>query len=258
MKKILFRILVVILVSVAAYSAYQVWLVNAGNAEESKQHEALLRYRPALPAPSDHPDPSPEGTDPPDPAPSPKANQQILDLQTRYPDIVGWLTVPNTKIDYPFAQASDNDYYIHSDLNGKYLAAGTLFLDFRNRGDLSDFNNIVYGHHMKNGSMLGTLKYFNDKQFFDDNKTGILFLADQTYTLEFFAYIVLEPDNAQIYNPLIIMDADKKNYLSYVKESARYYRDIGVTGNDHILVLSTCDYEFSNARMALLGRLVEG
>ena len=65
------------------------------------------------------------------------------------------------------------------------MFTGTIFMDYRNHRDFSDFNTVIYGHHIKNGSMFGTLQKFNDQSFFDDNKTGTIFLADKTYPKEF-------------------------------------------------------------------------
>jgi len=246
------RIIGIILVAVFGYSGYQLWLIHGADAQEAGFHSQLMKYKPAQSSPM----PSVTAAIPPS-VPKPEANPQIADLQDQYPDVAGWLTIPNTNIDYPFAQSKDNEYYLHRDLNGQSLAAGTVFMDYRNHTDFSDFNTVIYGHNMKNGSMFGTLGRFNDQAFFDNNAVGTVFLAGKTYTVEFFAYIVLNLDDSIIYDPAVSGGADKSAFLSHVKNTARYYRDIGITTDDHIVTLSTCDYEFNNARMALLGRLAE-
>ena len=108
---------------------------------------------------------------------------------------------------------------------------------------------------MKNGTMFGSLSLFNNKEFFHTNKTGTIFLINQTYTLEFFAYLVVSPDDDVIYDIPVNKKA-KSFYLKHVKENARHYRDIGIDPEeDNIITLSTCSYEFDNARMVLLGKL---
>ena len=254
-RKIIRAGLIILLAAVIGFSGYQLFVIRGNYADEAKIHEALLRYEPALPAGPNARASGAEssGGD----AEASTLNPSVTALQAKYAGVVGWLTVPNTKIDYPFAQADDNDYYLHADLSGNALQAGTIFMDYRNHADFSDFNTILYGHHMKNGSMFGTLQNFNSQSFFNTNTTGTIFLADKTYTITFFAYIVLQPDDPYVYNPSITTDADKTAYFAHVKSIARYYRDPGNTTDEHILTLSSCDYEFDNAREVLLGRLTE-
>jgi len=262
MKRILLRSIAVVLAAVIVYSGYRLWDIQHNYAQEKAVYSQLLQYKPAPGTPSPGPalgsDPgSVPGSDSAAAGPAPVVNQNIVDLQAKYPGVAGWLTVPNTNIDYPFAQSADNDYYLRRDLDGKSLTAGTLFMDYRNHKDFSDFNTIVYGHHMKNGSMFGTLNFFNTRSFFDNNATGTIYLADKTYKIKFFAFIVIRPDDAEIYDPAVSGDADKAAFLTYVKSAARYYRDVGVTLNDRLVTLSTCNYEFNNARMVLIGTLTE-
>jgi len=189
-------------------------------------------------------------------ADSTAANQRIKDLQAQHEDAAGWINIPYTDIDYPFVQGTDNAYYLNRDINGKNAAAGTIFMDCRNARDLSDFNTIIYGHHMKNGTMFGALKEFQNRDFFDSRKTGTVYLADRTYELEFFAFLVIQPNDAVIFS-IPTGDSSKRAFLGYVKDTARFYRDIGVTAADKIVTLSTCSYEFRDARMVLLGRLCQ-
>jgi len=270
MKKRMFRVLAVVFLAVLIFSIYELWLIQNDGEREAALQSQLMAYKPS-PTPPASPVPLASPTPPAPPASTPdlnlsapvpaqtapvqEANQSILDLREKYPNVVGWLTIANTKVDYPFARASDNAYYLRRGLDGNPLSAGTIFMDCRNSADFSDFNTILYGHNMKNGSMFGTLSDFDNQAFFDANPTGTVFLAGRTYTVEFFAYIVLPADDSLIYDPSLSGGADIAAFLDHVKSAARFYRDIGVTADDHILTLSTCDYEFSDARMVLLGRL---
>jgi sortase B len=239
MKKAIITILSLFFIAVIAFSDYQLWKINEDYAEESKIHDMVLEYKP---------------DDTHDPEQDPEVevvNQSVIDLQGKYPDAVGWLTVPNTKIDYPFVWYKDNDYYLRRDINGKYALAGTLFMDYRCEKDFSSQNTIIYGHHMKNGSMFGTLKNFNDKAFFDANKYGTIYLPHANLTLEFFAYMVVQPTDREIYATEL-----SETYFDYVKQKARHYRDVELSDNDRIVTLSTCSYEFNDARMVLLAKIV--
>jgi sortase B len=220
---------IVLLLGVAVYSGWQVFKTLAGYRAEADLRDAVMEYKPA---------------------PDETVNQGVLDLQATYPDVAGWLTVPGTKIDYPFVWRENNDFYLRRDLNGKHAAAGTLFLDYRCKKDLTSNNTIIYGHNMKNDSMFGTLKLFDDKAFFDENKYGVLYLPHKTLTLEFFAYMVIKHTNQEIYRVEL-----GEGYLDYVKQNARLYRDVALADGDRIVTLSTCSYEFNNARMVLLARV---
>jgi len=229
MKKILFSVLALAFAALMAYSGWRAWQAYGDYRAEAEMHGAVMEYKPRD-----------GGT----------ANQSVIDLQAKYPDVIGWLAVPGTNIDYPFVQSKDNDYYLRRDLNGDHAMAGTLFLDCRCARDFSSQNTIIYGHHMKNGSMFGTLKTFDDKAFFDENKRGTIYLPYETLSLDFFAYLVVKSTDVQIYS------ADfSEGYFEYVRQNARQYRDIGLTGRERIVTLSTCAYEFDGARMVLLAKI---
>jgi len=267
MKKVLFLSLVFVLLAVIGYSGYQLWEIERSTAQEAEVHRWLMQYRPVAQPPratagadgevSAELSGESSGAAAPEAAPAPQiVNQSIVDLQAGLPDVVGWLTVPNTRVDYPFAQGVGNDTYLHLDLNQRWSAAGTIFMDFRNSRDLSDFNTIIYGHHMRNGSMFGTLQQFSNRAFFEANRTGTIFLAHATYEIEFMAFVVLRANDGLIFNPLLSEEADRVAFLDHVEGGARYFRDVGATADDRLVTLSTCNYEFHNARMVLIGRIV--
>jgi len=231
MKKLICIILALGFVGLILYSGYQLWLIQIDYKGEADLHSAVLEYKP-------------QNDDEP-------GNQSVIDLLAKYPDTIGWLTIPNTSIDYPFVQSNDNDYYLRRDINSSYALAGTLFLDYRCEKDFTSRNTIIYGHHMKNGSMFGTLKAFADKVFFDENRHGTIYLPHETLTLEFFAFLMIDPaTESEIYNP---MPSDV--HLDYLQQNARHYRDIGLAEGDRIVTLSTCAYEFDGARYVVLGVL---
>jgi len=225
-------------VAVIAYSGYRIWLIQDDYNQETKIHDMVMGYKPdGIPGPEQQEDEI--------------VNQSIIDLQGKYPDAIGWLTVPNTKIDYPFVQFTDNDYYLRRDKGGGYALAGTVFMDYRCNKDFTSPNTIIYGHHMKNESMFGTLKSFNGKAFFDENKYGFVFLPYETLTLEFFTYMVVNPTREKEIYAVELDDT----YFDHIKQNARYYRDVGLTADDRIVTLSSCNYEFQDAKMVLLAKV---
>ncbi|MCL2365457.1 MAG: class B sortase [Oscillospiraceae bacterium] len=254
--KALFLCVIFSLLSVIGYSSFQLSAINRDVAQESQVREWSMQYRPVQSLPTSTSAERPNAVSTSQAVSiSQEVNQSIVDLQAAVSDVVGWLTVPNTMIDYPFLQGADNYQYLHLDLNHGRSAAGSVFMDVRNHIDFSDFHSILYGHNMRSGSMFGSLQRFNDQAFFDLNKTGHIFLAHRTYEIEFMAFAVVAPDDAMMYNPMIVDETDKLAFLDYVASTARYYRDIGITVHDRMVTLSTCNYEFDDARMVLIGRL---
>jgi sortase B len=242
-------IVAAILIAVIAVGSLNLWTIHSDYAAESEAHDNAMKFKP-------------EGHQPlraqtPQTSKSPKStiNKNILELQREYGNAVGWLTVDGTKIDYPFAQASDNAFYLKKGLDGGYMAAGSIFMDYRNEKDFSDFNTVIYGHYMKNGSMFGTLRRFGGRKFFETNGSGSIMLSNRTYALEAFAYMVIRSDDKMIYGTLRPTADDAARVLAYIKRNARHYRAIGVTPNDRLVTLSTCAYEFDGARMVLICRL---
>ena len=231
---------------------------NLANTDGSTQHDtAQLDGLIYLDGTAQHDSPAQQVAVPPSSNPATTSiNQEVADLRATYQSAVGWLAIPNTLIDYPFVQGTDNDFYLHMDLNHNRSQAGTVFMDYRNNSDFTDFNTIIFGHNMKNGSMFGTLQNFNSPEFFHNNRVGVVVLENKKFVIEFFAFAVIKPNDPIIYNPSITSEVDKTAFLEYVQNNARHYRDIAVTPENQVITLSTCSYEFNNARMVLIGRIV--
>jgi sortase B len=250
-----------ILIAVIVVGGLNLWAIQADYAAESKAHDNAMRFKPDLSDTNKNEsrEPQPLRVQTPQTSRTPKStlNQSILELQCEYEGALGWLTVDGTGIDYPFAQADDNTFYLHKNLNGNDMKAGTIFMDCRNEKDFSDFNTVLYGHNMKNGSMFGTLRMFGEREFFETNGAGSIVLADHLYMLEAFAYMVIRSDDEIIYGARRPTVEDALQVLAYIQRSARHYRSIGITPHDRLVTLSTCAHEFDEARMVLICRLQE-
>ena len=247
-RNLILNIVLAVFLIAFIYSVWQIWLIQDSYKQEQNIHDQVLEFRPEESPKEQNPDVTPES--------SIIVNPSIADAQENInKDIVGWITIPNTKIDYPYVQTEDNSYYLNKDINKNDQKAGTLFVDFRCSKDFSSFNTIIYGHHMKNDSMFGTLKKFRNKTFFDTNKTGKIYIQTQTYIFEIFAYIVVDATDLMIYNTIYAREDKVKEYLEYVEDKATHFRDIGVKGGDSIITLSTCGYDYKDARLILLARV---
>ena len=173
------------------------------------------------------------------------------------PDVCAWLTLDNTKIDYPVLQGKDNLSYVNTDVYGDFALAGSIFLDSSCNKNFKDSYSLVYGHHMEGGKMFGDLDLYKDEKFFDENKSGTLILPNKSYNLEIFACMVVSASDENIFNPSLWKE--NSNVLAqFAKENAMYVNEdvidlIGKTeGYSQILGLSTCASEFTDARTVVL------
>ncbi|MDR3314114.1 MAG: class B sortase [Oscillospiraceae bacterium] len=237
------KVLALLLLAGMAFGGYHAWKMQTDVNAEADLHGEALQFKPTAPAAGALA--SPGGT---------VKNEAIVRLRAQNPAGVGWLTIPHTGIDYPFVQAADNKYYLTRDLKGDTAKAGTIFMDYRNARDFSDFNTILYGHNLHSGAMFAGLKLFAEQDFFEATPGGTLFLEEQTYTLAFFAYLLVRVDDSVIYsaNP-----GDQTAYLAYLKQNAKQYREPGLQAGERIVTLSTCAYDYNGARMVLLAVLRE-
>lgn len=114
------------------------------------------------------------------PIPGQEENPTLDELMAINPDVVGWLTVDDTHIDYPVVQGENDMEYINKDVYGEFALPGSIFLSCVNSRDFSDPYSLVYGHHMANGAMFGDIVEFVNKDYFDTHTTGTLYLPDET------------------------------------------------------------------------------
>ena len=176
-------------------------------------------------------------------------------IRARNADVVGWIAIPGTAVDYPFVQGKDNQVYLDRDFDGNTAAAGTIFLDARNDAGFGDFSTLLYGHNMKNGSMFGELDRFGDEAFFAEHREATLWLADGLYSLDIIAFMFVTANNAMMYDTLRLEPALHTQYLAYVAKNARRFRDLGVVAGDRFVTFSTCTSGRSDTRSILIARM---
>ena len=165
-------------------------------------------------------------------------------------EAVAWVIIDDTTIDYPIMQAEDNVKYLNMDPQGNYSLAGSLFMDFRNAADFSDSYNLVYGHHMTGGMMLGALDDFRDPEFYETHRTGTLNTRTTEYPFKVISYVITTTDCQEIFNP-----ENETDFRTFLKENAEYYFEEDMT--DHILALTTCKDPATTDRAALIVALCD-
>lgn len=182
--------------------------------------------------------------------------QSLIDsaqsLNNAYPDAVGWLYILDSAINYPIMQGGDNDFYLHHAYDGSSLKSGAIFLDHRCENRFMNPVNIVYGHNMRNGSMFAELLKFADSAYFDSHRYGWIATPETVYRVDFFSCARTDWHDELYDGSLSVTD-----WIPHVENLSVVCREIEYSENDRFISLSTCSYEFENARTILTGKLVE-
>ena len=180
----------------------------------------------------------------------------FMELQAINDEVFAWLTVYGTNIDYPVTQGPDNMKYVNTNAEGQYTLSGAIFLDYKNSRDFSDFNSIIYGHHMEKKTMFGEIGDFRNKEMFYSHRYGNLYFNEKDHGIEFFAFIHTDAYDYDVFRANVNED-DAQVYLDNLLEKSMYTRDIGVSIQDRIVLLSTCSSGSTNGRDILIGRITD-
>ena len=189
-----------------------------------------------------------------DPEISPKSTDWNT-LLADYPDIVGWIYLPGTNIDYPVAKYDDNSYYLNRQLDGSYNSGGTLFVECLNQSDFSDDNTMIYGHHMNDGSMFAKLIDYSYQDYYNEHPVMYLNTPTMNYRVELFAGFVTSA-SSDVYTITLGDDDSWNAYIESAVSQSKFESAADVKAGDRILTLSTCTYEYDDARFVVLGKLV--
>lgn len=165
-------------------------------------------------------------------------------------DVVGWISIPNTRIDYPVVKGKDNDYYLYHDILKRTSVYGTIFMDYRNDIKLLNENTSLFGHHMKDGSMFQELVKYKDKDFFEANRYIYLFTEAGSSTWEVFSAYVTDTNFYFIQNEFSSLK-EYENFINKIQAKSKYKSNVSVSTTDKIITLCTCTYEFNDARFVV-------
>ena len=178
------------------------------------------------------------------------------ELKKRNSDYCGWLEIPNSDyISYPLMQAADNEYYLHRTFEKKNLFAGAIFMDYRNSNDFNDNVTFIYGHSMKNKSMFGTLKYYQNYSYYKEHQYVYVYLEKETRVYKVFSFLETEVDS-KVYAFSKLNQKETADYCRLLKENSIYDTGTEANGDMPILCLSTCNGS-GNRRWVLCAVLEE-
>ena len=176
-------------------------------------------------------------------------NERKIDfkkLKSQNQDIAGWIYIRGTTIDYPIVQGKDNEEYLHQDFNKKKSSSGTIFLDNNCKKDFTSDNNIIYGHHMKNGTMFAQLLKFREKSFLKKHNEIMIFTPDRTIHLK---VISAYAQKAQNKIPVTFAnDKQKKAYIKKIESMSEQTIKTSRINDSHIYTFVTCSCEGEDNR----------
>jgi len=181
----------------------------------------------------------------------------FAELQEINPDVCAWLEVYGTHIDYPVVQGKENMTYVNRNAEGKYSQSGAIFLDKYCSRDFSDFSSILYGHHMEKHAMFGEIGLFKNKDYFEARRYGMLYYGGQEHGLEFFAFLHADAYDTAVFKTHITERKQQQAYIDMIFDRARHTRDINITPDEKIVLLSTCSTDSTNGRDILVGRITD-
>ena len=181
------------------------------------------------------------------------SNQSPVDfeaLRAVNPDVVGWIRIPDTQIDYPILQAADdNEKYLHTDFEGNESVYGAIYLDCESESDFSGWNHPIYGHHMKDGSMFRDVVRFREPEYFQEHPYFEIYTPERTISLKVVSCYETGADG-------IVQETEFESQASYdiwLKEQLEpcAYAKLPEVSVQSVFTLVTCSYGKEEARTLL-------
>ncbi len=185
-----------------------------------------------------------------------KIRANLASMQKTNPDLYGWISVAGTNINYPLVQGDDNDYYLEHAYTGDYLPVGSIFVDYRcNTSITKNYNTVIYGHNVMNGTMFHDVEKFRNDEYFNDVDI-VIYTMDGIYYYEPFSFYESRYDY-MYFRTGFTSNKDFLEFAEEVRDNGTKKKDIEFTEKDRLLTLSTCTNGYYTQRYALHCRLVK-
>ena len=174
-------------------------------------------------------------------------------LRERNKDVVGWIRIPGTQLDYPIMQGEDNEFYLNHAWNKDNSFSGSIFLESRNDPSFSQYNTIVYGHNMRNGSMFATLREYKKDKYRQKRPYVYIRTDEGIFRYEIFAAFDA-PLDCPVYGLSFNQAETKQRLLDFVMENSVIETGVVPDITDRILTLSTCTNTGYGSRWVVMAR----
>ena len=245
MKKILYVFCIMLLISSILISSYFIYKELKENEKQENNFEELIEIV--------------EQTNPEDK----EQEETVINIDRLYTinsDIVGWLKIDNTTINYPIMQTKNNpNYYLHRDFYKKYSSYGTPYMS--EECNINTSNNIViYGHHMNHKKVFGALEDYKSREFYENHKIIEFTTLEEKQKYEIFAVfktVVYTKNTFKYYNFVNFNSEDEfSTFINKCKQLSFYETNIKPKYEDKFITLSTCEYSNKNGRLVIIARKI--
>lgn len=249
-------LLIVVLVLVFALSLTRLaldWGRRRAVNKTFREMAALARPRRGVPQPGESEAPPAQGAEPPAPL------EEYRELHRRFPDLAGWIRIAGTAIDYPVMFSGD-DFYLDHGADGKKSKSGVPYLDKRCQTGPFGTNTIIYGHHMKDGTMFAGLEKYRDQQFYREHKVicfDTLFAKQEYVIFAVFESKVYGSEDAVFKHYNFLQARDQKefeDYLAAVRGLSLYDTGLVPAYGDELLTLVTCSYHTKRGQLVVVAK----
>lgn len=251
------------------FSAWKLYTILSAYKAAEESYDSLsgaVVVSPAVPSPAAAPlesaalqSPEAESDDRPDAESAAERSPLTVDfdaLRQIGGGVVGWLCLPDTVLNYPVAQGTDNDYYLTRFIDGSVSTGGSLFVDCLCPSDFSGRHTIIYGHNMRDGSMFALIDDYTDQAFYDEHPVLYLNTPTQNYKLEIFSGFTTDPESF-VYTTSFALEADYAAFQGALLGASVIACPTALAPTDRIVTLSTCTYSGEDVRFVVCARLVE-
>lgn len=226
MKKIKILLLLV-LISSLIYCAFHIYKIFKEEKDAADIKEELIEL-------IDIPDIPPE---------EPEFSVDFTELKNINPDVVGWIVVEGTQINYPIVQGKNNSFYLNHSYDKKWSGFGSIFMDYNSSNDFNDYNTFIYGHHTKDGSMFGEVYKFLDESFYKEHPFFYVYTPNKNYKVEVFSAYV-DDTESKSYNLSFASLEDYKDYINMIQNKSKINSDLVIDyKKDKIITLYSCSHE---------------
>ncbi|MBE6730004.1 MAG: class B sortase [Ruminococcaceae bacterium] len=174
-------------------------------------------------------------------------------LKKKNSEVVGWIFNQNGIINYPIMQAVNNDYYLNHTINKTKNVNGSIFMNYKNKGNFTDKLTFIYGHSMKNGTMFASLLRYRNQSYYNAYPSFYLYTPYGKYKLDVFS--AFETTDADKIYSAGYNQKDYSDIISYAFSKSKVKADVTVSEQDRIVVLSTCAYNNDNGRFLVLAKM---
>ena len=189
---------------------------------------------------------------------------QVKELQAQNADIVGWLEIENTNINYPVLQGTDNSYYMTHNYKKENSKNGSIFLDANYNWNIPSNNLLIYGHNLGNGMMFQELLKYEKESFYQEHPVIRFTTAEEDAEYEIisaFKSRVYHKSEKNVFRYYFFLNSEsEEEYNQFVKNAKNvslYPIDETANYGDQLITLSTCSYYVEDGRFAVVGRKIE-